>query len=528
MIPVAALGWVVFAVIPLHAYVSVGNYRWKCLDVYHQWDSKVINISHVINGGTKRRFERYNIPPPGSSMEAAVRNIELDPINMVPWDFEMPIIENSAGKERNFGYKFLKNDWGYVDHTFDPGQPAGILEGGPQNYDGKGLKISHGKDRHRTQIFPYPLDHGYRWRQRGEPGSITFFVNPDANQGCALSETDLELESRQWGSWHQPCTVRMPYILSAWRSSLKCQNADELPYPWLTRWDVFEKTPVYRKNAPEFFSVPDFDIKLAAMDCFGGYIPKNFQFVEEELVKQKKLVREWDRLEALYNKTNDPELLKRMNQIKKILFNPPVFTEIDCPVLKAVAEAALIRARNMLRDQSNYRPTDPEYIEHNMRKPGPIGSDISGTSDYTGEERTIVLNLISYHPMGHAFRPYTSIEEMAEAYHIRLTEARREGRIHTLTRAGVYPEYNDYLLRNDRRKFPAIQAKYAPIWAHRKFGPEFGDAIRDSQKLPENVLSRFGNRLRKQRRQLTDKDMSANYNDDYSWSEQEYGQQKLT
>ncbi|EKX73582.1 conserved hypothetical protein [Theileria equi strain WA] len=433
----------------------------------------------------------------------------------------MPIIKTFK-KEQNIGYKFLKNEWGYLDHSRDPEQPAGILEGGPQNYDGKGLEISHGKDRHRTETFPYPLDHGYRWRQRGRPGAITFFINPDAYQSCAINETDLDLERRQWGSWHQPAYTRMPYILSAWKSSIKHQNAEEVPYPWLTRWDVFERTPVYQKPPPEFIMNPDMDLKLAAVNRFAGYMPRTYERVEEELVKQKKLIREWDRLEALYNETNDQETLNRMNQIKKILFNPPEFEKTDSPVLKAVAEAALIRARNMLRDQANYKPTDPEYIEYHLRKSRPLGSDLAGDSNYTGEERTVVLNLISYHPIGKTFRRYTSIEEMAEAYHIYLTEARREGRNHVMTKAGVHPEYQEYLLRNDRRKFPAIQANYAPIWAHRKFGPEFGDAIRDSQKLPENALSRFGTKLKKRKRRLNKHDRSVNYVDDYHCFEQEY------
>lgn len=44
-------------------------------------------------------------------------------------------------------------------------------------------------------------------------------------------------------------------------------------------------------------------------------------------------------------------------------------------------------------------------------------------------------------------------------------------------------------------KFPRLAAEYRPIWANKKFGEEFGDAIHDQHLVPIQTMSTFGSKI---------------------------------
>ncbi|XP_954785.1 uncharacterized protein TA03200 [Theileria annulata] len=477
----------------------------------------------------------FNVPPPGSRIEFELNRIKIDPLNNSPWEYEVAIFE-SIGKDRNVSYNFLRNEWGYLDHTLDPYQPSGVIEGGPENYEGKGLELKVGKDRQRTEILPYYLDHGVYYRQRDKGGTVSYDISPIACQDISfciqpysytyywltyfhniivLDETDLDLERKQWGSWHQPKTNTLGYLRSAFRSFIRMENTTELPYPWIKRFDIFEKVPLHRERPSTTIPFPDPDWRLSALDCFAGVYPHhNLPTVEECLVRQKKLLKEWSRLEKLYNKSPDKQLLQEIKEIKFALFGVPDFSDSEDEMLKVVSNIALSRARTMLQLQAYHYYTiinyndwrkDPETIEYYITRT--VEGEVDPSSDYHGPEKTVVLNLVNYRPMSKKFRVHRSIEEMAEAYHRVVTENRREGRAHTRTQMTPNEEHSFYPLRKQRRKFPALEAEYRPIWTNRSYGSEFGDALRKSQKIPEKDLTEFGKALRKRKRKFT-KDVS--------------------
>ncbi|BAM41530.1 conserved hypothetical protein [Theileria orientalis strain Shintoku] len=437
------------------------------------------------------------------------------------WDYEVSIVD-SYKKGESHCYKFLKNDWGYLDHYNDPNQPAGVIEGGPQNYEGKGLALKGGKDRMRTEYLPYYLDHGVRFRKRVSPGSISYDITPIASQDFEHCESDFDFERKQWGSWHQPQVAKTCYLRGAFRSFVEIDNPTELPYRWITRFEVIEPLPLHRRPPTTLIPSPHPDLRFAALNCLGGFLQDHADALtnEQALIRQKKLLKEWNRLERRYRKTRDQKLLEEIKNIKFALFGISETSDEDSEMLRLIIDVGLIRARRILQEQAKNWRTDPETIEHYITRfrNGPLDP----TSDYMGPEKTVALNLVNYRPMSKKFRKFTTIEEMAELYHTLVTEERREGRSHTKTHMATHNEYKQYALRKHRKNFPALEAEYKPIWANRSYGSEFGDAIRKSQKIPEHDLGEFGKPLKRKRRQLTRDERKRNFRDDYGSFNSEY------
>lgn len=94
-------------------------------------------------------------------------------------------------------------------------------------------------------------------------------------------ETDLDLEARQWGSWGKRMYTYMPVLESAYRSRARIENPTDICYPWLTRHDIFERTPVHITHGTHFIPEPDPDEVLAAAGLLGGYMDFPHEFPNE-------------------------------------------------------------------------------------------------------------------------------------------------------------------------------------------------------------------------------------------------------
>ncbi|KAK1940243.1 hypothetical protein X943_000534 [Babesia divergens] len=458
--------------------------------------------------------------PRGSKIAVELEKLISDPLNTSPWEYESSVVD-SFTKDQNASYRFLKNEWAYQDHSTDPFQPAGVIEGGPENYTGMGLRLKDGRDRQRTEHMPYYKDHGNYWRQRVQMGSVSFSISPDANQDVTMDETDLDLEARQWGSWGKRMYTYMPVLESAYRSRARIENPTDICYPWLTRHDIFERTPVHITHGTHFIPEPDPDEVLAAAGLFGGYMEFPHEFPNERLKKQNQLLTEWDRLEAQYKVDPNEETARRIRTIKNILFHYDEIMDTELNAIKVSAEAAFIHARKAMKALRDDPAHNPDVIDYYIRKvPNPTAVG-GGCSRYRGPGKTVALCLVGYFPDPKLLQHYTSIEEMAEGYHTLITELRKEGRIHTNSEMVLDEDVHDYFLRKERRKFPSLMAEYTPLWSHRKFGPEFGDALKKSHRIAESDLTRFGTKLRKRRRMLMEEDRERNFVDDYSFSNDE-------
>ncbi|GIX64110.1 uncharacterized protein BcabD6B2_35450 [Babesia caballi] len=478
-------------------------------------------VTRSSRGARSDLFRTFNAPPKGSRIAKELEKFASDPLNTSPWEYEQPIVD-SFSKEQSAGYRFLKNEWAYQDHSLDPNQPAGVLEGGRENYTGRGLKLERGSDRQRTERLPYHQDHGVYWRQRVRAGAVSFAISPDANQDVALDEDDLDLEARQWGSWTRPMFSYMPVQESAFRSRTRMENPTDLCYPWLTRHDVFERTPLHHVRAASFVPEPDPDMVLAAAGHFSGYMKRPFVLPSEKMRRQNQLLAEWDRLEAQYAKSPDKTTDDRIRSIKNALFSYDEMVNNDASYFTTAVDAAVELARRLMTAQRDDPAHNPDVIDYYLNKvPSPTAVG-GGCSRYRGPGRTVALCLVGYFPDPKAFREYTSVEELAEAYHRFMTELRFEGSVHTTSQMVLDEDVREYLLRRDRRKFPSLTAEYAPLWAHRKFGPEFGDALKPGDCVEEADLTNFGANLNKRPRRKSSEERALNFADDYSSFSEEY------
>ncbi|CDR95489.1 hypothetical protein, conserved [Babesia bigemina] len=465
---------------------------------------------------------RYNAPPKGSRLAQQLDKLATDPLNSSPWEYEQSVVD-SFSKEQCASYRFLKNEWAYLDHSMDPHQPAGVLEGGSANYTGKGLRLEGGCDRQRTERMPYYKDHGVRWRERTMMGAVSFTISPDANQDVALNETDLDLEARQWGSWSRPMYSYLPVLESAFRSRTRIENPTDLCYPWLTRHDVFERMPIHVEHGASFIPEPSPDMVLAATGHFGGYMRRPFELPSEALRRQNRLLTEWDRLDAQYAESQDEEVAERIRAIKNALFGYDNMIDNDSNAYTTAVDTAILLARRLMKEQRDDPAHNPDVIDYYLNYVPDMTSVTGGRSRYRGPGKTVVLCLAGYYPDPKYFREYTSVEELAEGYHRLMTEMRYEGSVHTLSQMVVEDEVHDYVLRGDRRKFPRLMAEYTPLWSHRKFGPEFGDALKRGHRIPESELTSFGTKLRKRRRGCSPEERAENFVDDYACFSEECG-----
>lgn len=88
----------------------------------------------------------------------------------------------------------------------------------------------------------------------------------------------------------------------------------------------------------------------------------------------------------------------------------------------------------------------------------------------------------------------------------------------------VEDKFQCYELQHDRKNFPALVSLYKPLWSNRKYGEEFGDALKKEEKINIKNFYHFKRKLKLRKKTRYDKrdtDM-YNYLEDYENFDEEY------
>ncbi|SBT79127.1 conserved Plasmodium protein, unknown function [Plasmodium malariae] len=462
---------------------------------------------------------QMTLAPKGSIHEKRTKEILEDPVKNYPWEISIPFHETIT-RELSPYYNFLKCEWAYLDYKRDSRKACGKIEGGLENYEGKGLKLEKGVDRPRYKEMPYYLDHGVEWRNFNHDEMIQFDIDPDGNQDQTFLETEEDLEYRQWGNWNYNCAKETTQLNTAWRDPVLSKNLTNLIYPWNHKAHENHIIP-YGFPSPTFFiPEPKIEWELAARGFFGGYYEDpNWNRIKQYKI-MKKLILEWHEC-----KKDDP----RIAAIKTELFGISSRKKYPSKQIKLINEHALLRAKEILLDHILDPNNDPDYITYFLDRAEPIDYIGGGNHKCPQEEirnKTIVLNMCVYSnkQQQESYSYNMSIPEMAEMYHYYMTEIRGEGRAHQSCEDPVEDKYQCYELQNERKKFSALFALYKPLWSNKKFGEEFGDALREGEKLHINKFNKFNHILKlKKKKKLTQEEVNqCNYVDDYGHVDDQY------
>ncbi|CRG94117.1 conserved Plasmodium protein, unknown function [Plasmodium gallinaceum] len=459
------------------------------------------------------------IAPKGSLHEKKNKEILSDPIKNYPWEISIPFHETITCEQSPY-YNFLKSEWAYLDYKKDSRKPCGKLEGGLENYDGKGLKLEGGVDRPRYKEIPYHLDHGVEWRKFNQDELIRFDLDPDGNQDQTFLETEEDLENRQWGNWNYNCAKETTQLNSAWRDPVLSKDLSNLIYPWNHKAHENHVIPYGYRGPCFFIPEPKIEWELSARGFFGGYFDDpNWNRIKYYKMT-KKLILEWHECAK-----DDPKI----DKIKTELFGISSKKKYNSKQIKLINEHALLRAKEILLDHILDPNNDPDYITYYLDRNEPIdyiGGGNHNCSEKEIKNKTVVLNMCIY-PVKQQHESYSlnmSIDEMAEMYHYFMTEIRGEGRTHQSCEDPVEDKYQCYELQDERKKFPALISLYKPLWTNKKYGEEFGDALQEGEKLKFNKFYKFNQKLKlKKKRKLSKKEMEKyNYVDDYEHFDVQY------
>lgn len=523
------------------------------------------------NRAKEARKIRMVLAPKGSIHEKKTKEILSDPVKNLPWEISIPFHETITC-EHNPYYNFLKAEWAYLDHRKDVRKPCGKIEGGLENYDGKGLKLEGGVDRPRYKKMPYYLDHGVEWRKYNAHEMIRFDMDPDGNQDQTFLETEEDLEYRQWGNWNYNSAKETTQLNTAWRDPVLSKDLSNLIYPWNHK--AHENHPIpYGYRGPSGF-IPEIRLEweLAARGFFGGYFDdpnwdriKNYRMTKKlifewhELEKAKRQIEKKQSCEPNKKKTkkknahkekratdqmntnlntatdNDMKELERINnrigKIRMELFGVSSKKKYGSKQIKLINEHALFRAKEILLDYMLDPNHDPDYHLYYLDRQEPMDYEGGGNHRCSEKEiknKTVVLNLAIYpvKPQHESYSLNMSIEEMAEMYHYFMTEIRGEGRVHNLFEDPVEAKYLCYELKKERTKFPALMSLYKPLWTHNKYGEEFGDSLQQHEHIRKqtNNFSNFAQKWKTKKKQRLTKQKMEEYNfvDDYEYFDEQY------
>ncbi|CDO64490.1 conserved Plasmodium protein, unknown function [Plasmodium reichenowi] len=459
------------------------------------------------------------IAPKGSLHEKKTKEILGDPVKNYPWEISIPFHETIT-REQSPYYNFLKGEWAYLDYKRDSRRACGKIEGGLENYDGKGLKLEKGVDRPRYKEIPYYLDHGVEWRNFNHDELIQFDIDPDGNQDQTFLETEEDLEYRQWGNWNYSCAKETTQLNTAWRDPVLSKDLSNLIYPWNHKAHENHIIPYGYRGPSGFIPEPKLEWELAARGFFAGYFDDpNWNRIKYYRIT-KKLILEWH--EADKNST-------KIDKVKSELFGITSRKKYTSNQIKLINEHALLRAKEILLDHILDPNNDPDYITYYLDKHEPIDYIGGGNHKCSEEEikdKTVVLNMCVY-PVKQQHETYSSnmsIPEMAEMYHYYMTEIRGEGRINNLSEDPVEDKFQCYELQHDRKNFPALVSLYKPLWSNRKYGEEFGDALKKEEQINIKNFYHFKRKLKLRKKTRYDKrDMDMyNYLQDYENFDEEY------
>ncbi|CAD2097886.1 conserved Plasmodium protein, unknown function [Plasmodium vinckei brucechwatti] len=492
---------------------------------------KIINIFFLthnkILNNDKKKCIKMILAPKGSIHEKKTKNILEDPVKTYPWEISIPFHETIT-KEISPYYNFLKGEWAYLDHRRDVRKPCGKIEGGLENYDGKGLKLKKGKDRQRYKKIPYYLDHGVSWRNYNFDELIQFDFETDGNQDQTFLETEEDLEYRQWGNWNYVNAKETTQLNTIWREPVLSKDLSNLIYPWNHK--IIENHIIPHGYPSPTCSIPEprIEWELAARGFFGGYYEDpNWNRIKYYKI-MKRLIIEWHEINKHTDKTKDQ--IRRIDEIKTELFGISSKKKYSSKQIKLINDHAYLRAKEILLDHIINPNNDSDYISYYLDRHEPIDYIGGGNYNCSSDEiqnKTVVLNMCVY-PVKQQHESYSynmSIPEMAEMYHYFMTEIRNEGRSHQLAEDPNDDRYQSYELQNERKKFPALIALYKPLWSNKKYGEEFGDALTPNQKLSSLNFSKFNVKLtlKKKNPNLDNQDPDKfNYVDDYKHVDDTY------
>ncbi|KFH04551.1 putative transmembrane protein [Toxoplasma gondii MAS] len=484
---------------------------------------------------------QMNMAPPGTAFETKVFECRDNPIDTMPWEHVVPFYKVHT-KEDNFWLQFLKGNWTYVDGRKMLDKPAGVIDGGQALYDGMGTTLPLNplaKDRQRAEARPKHLDHGVLFREAFDrPHRITFDRIPCGNSDVYYGETDLDLEERLWGAFHHKRATEEGFPDTGWRNILPQYDMSEMPNPWTHTKGEFIEMPYNSRDPSPGPPVAPIEFDLAAAGRFGGYVldpgwTRHFDYVEQYNEMQRWLQEEEEEREEREDEaqaegapegeaegagvSSAEKKRKKRKRRRPQLLDKPMFREAyergqliiksryadlrNHPVYKkAIYEGATHHSACIAAERAT-----PETIV-DIWKGKEIASDLPKAAGYDhegggkwncedGEGQTIAINMLGEDIVPHAncyMSPKMSTHEMAELWHFWMTEAHREGRYTDFhSEIGCYSdiEYEDRLLR---KRYPRLMALYRPLWCHRKYGDEFGDAVRPDEAPPAEVLSAFG------------------------------------
>ncbi|CAA9987690.1 conserved Plasmodium protein, unknown function [Plasmodium knowlesi strain H] len=492
----------------------------------HMKKAQIRNKSGKSVGYPLRRTKvQMILAPKGSMHEKKTKEILEDPVKNYPWEISIPFHETIT-KELSPYYNFLKSEWAYIDHKKDVRRPCGKIEGGIENYDGKGLKLEKGVDRPRYNKMAYYDDHGVEWRNINQDELIRFDFLPDGNQDQTFLETEEDLEHRQWGNWNYNASKETTQLNSAWRDPVLSKSLTNLIYPWNHKAHENHAIPYGYTSPALFIPEPKIEWELAARGFFAGYY-EDTNWSRIKYYKQtKKLILQWHDESKKEDGESDSRIVDR---IKMELFGLSAKRRYPSKQIKLINDHALLRAKEIVLDHLLNPSGDPDYITYFLDRHEPldyIGGGNHNCSDEEIKNKTVVLNMCVY-PVKQRHETYSknmSISEMAEMYHYYMTEIRGEGRSHQSSEDPVEDRYQCYELQKQRKQFPALVSLYKPLWTNKKFGEEFGDALQQGQKIRIDQLHTFNRKLKlKRKNKLTPEQMdSYNYVDDYSHVDDEY------
>ncbi|GAW80482.1 hypothetical protein, conserved [Plasmodium gonderi] len=480
------------------------------------------------NNNSRKKYKGKEIQmilaPKGSMHEKKTKEILEDPLNNYPWEISIPFHETIT-KDLSPYYNFLKCEWAYIDHKRDSRRACGKIEGGVENYDGKGIKLEKGIDRPRYNKIPYYDDHGTEWRNINQEELINFNIDPDGNQDQTFLETEEDLEYRQWGNWNYNASKETTQLNSAWRDPVLSKSLTNLIYPWNHKAHENHIIPYGFTTPALFIPEPKIEWELAARGFFAGYYEDPNWHRIKYYRQMKKLILEWEEIgNNKYNSNNN-----QIDKIKMELFGISSKKKYPSKHIKLINEHALLRAKEIVLDHLLNPSADPDYITYFLDRKEPIDYIGGGNHNCTDEEiknKTVVLNMCVYpvKPRHETYSSNMSIPEMAEMYHYYMTEIRGEGRSHQSCEDPVNDKYQCYELQKQRDKFPALVSLYKPLWTNKKYGEEFGDAPKNEQKVRIDHLYTFNKKLKiKKKVKLTkDKMDSYNYVDDYEHVDEQY------
>ncbi|KEP63277.1 UNVERIFIED_CONTAM: hypothetical protein HHA_297320 [Hammondia hammondi] len=485
---------------------------------------------------------QMNVAPPGTAFETKVFECRDNPIDTMPWEHVVPFYKVHT-KEDNFWLQFLKGNWTYLDGRKMLDKPAGVIDGGQALYDGMGTTLPLNplaKDRQRGEARPKHLDHGVLFRESFDrPHRIIFDRIPCGNSDVYYGETDLDLEERLWGAFHHKRATEEGFPDTGWRNILPQYDMSEMPNPWTHTKGEFIEMPYNSRDPSPGPPVAPIEFDLAAAGRFGGYVldpgwTRHFDYVEQYNEMQRWLQEEEEEREEGEDEaqaegaaegeaegagvsTGEKKKKKKRKRRRPQLLDKPMFREAyergqliiksryadirNHPVYKkAIYEGATHHSACIAAERAT-----PETIL-DIWKGKEIASDLPKAAGYDhegggkwncedGEGQTIAINMFGEDIVPHAncyMSPKMSTHEMAEMWHFWMTEAHREGRYTDFhSEIGCYSdiEYEDRLLR---KRYPRLMALYRPLWCHRKYGDEFGDAVRPDETPSDEVLSAFG------------------------------------